>query len=326
MNTLDRIAAALPGKVKAAGSLGELCTYRVGGNATAVVEIDSVGDLEVLYRTVPATMPFLVVGAGSNLLVSDGGFPGIAVRLGDSFAEVEVVDDGDGADVDGVRARVILGGAAMLPRAARKLAAKGVTGFEWAVGVPGTVGGAVRMNAGGHGSDMAAAVTSVSVFNLRTGGPNMWTSADCAFGYRSSAIGPDDVVLYAELALTRSGGTGSDGIGSGGTGSSELAEIVAWRRANQPGGQNAGSVFANPEGHSAGRLIDESGLKGFRIGTAAVSDKHANFIQADPNGSADDVEALIRHIQRVVLERTRIELHVENRLIGFDTDATKGQS
>ncbi|MFW2380817.1 MAG: UDP-N-acetylmuramate dehydrogenase [Acidimicrobiales bacterium] len=302
---IDELVEQLPGRVQPEGSIGDLSTYRVGGRASAIVDIDSVHDLEVVRNLTPERVPFLVVGAGSNLLVSDRGFEGVVIRLGAEFATVEV-----GEAVDGQRT-VILGGACMLPRVARQVVAAGLTGFEWAVGVPGSVGGAVRMNAGGHGSDMAASVRHVSVYNMASGGPTLWSADECEFGYRRSAIRDDDVVLFAQLQLA---------VADGDDGDVELSEIVAWRRANQPGGQNAGSVFANPAGDSAGRLIDECGLKGYRVGTARISEKHANFIQAEPGGSADDIATLISLVQQRVKQRFGVDLEVENRLIGFDTD------
>ena len=283
-------------------SLAPFCTYRVGGPAALFVEPTSVAELEAVREAVAASgCPTLVVGKGSNLLVADRGFPGVVVHLGDgAFEEIEV-----DADAATVRA----GGGALLPVVARRTAAAGLTGFEWAVGVPGSIGGAVRMNAGGHGSDMAASLTRVSVFDLVEGGPREWTVEDLDLGYRRSAIGPQHLVLFAELALAPGDRERSE---------AEISEIVRWRRANQPGGQNAGSVFANPDGDSAGRLIDACGLKGLRVGTAEVSTKHANFIQADPDGSADDVHLLIRQVQLRVAAATGIELHPENLLIGFE--------
>lgn len=300
---IDELTERLPGRVQRNGSVGDLSTYRVGGAATVIVEIDSVQDLEIVRSHTPNGTPFLIVGAGSNLLVSDQGFPGVVLRLSAEFATVRIQDP-----VEGVSS-VIVGGACMLPRVARQVVSAGLRGFEWAVGVPGSVGGAVRMNAGGHGSDMSASVRNVSVFNMISGGPTMWSADRCDFGYRRSAIGPTDVVLFAELQLAVAGD--HDGL-------TELSEIVAWRRANQPGGQNAGSVFANPPGDSAGRLIDACGLKGFRLGSARISEKHANFIQAEPGGSADDIAALIAHVQRRVKDMFGIDLRVENQLIGFE--------
>ncbi len=284
-------------------SLAPYCTYRVGGDASLFVEVRSVADLELVRRAVLASsLPTLIVGKGSNMLVSDAGFPGIAVHLGDGFEEITV---------DQETMTVRAGASALLPVVARRSAAAGLTGFEWAVGVPGSIGGAVHMNAGGHGSDMAASLTRVSVFDLIEGGPDQWSADDLQLAYRHSALNPAQIVLFAELQLAEGVAEASN---------REISEIVTWRRENQPGGQNAGSVFANPDGDSAGRLIDDLGLKGFRVGTAEVSTKHANFIQADPGGSADDVHALIREIRLRVATATGIELRVENRLIGFDGD------
>lgn len=280
--------------------LAPLCTYKVGGRAALFVEARSVADLEAVAESLAGTtVPTLVLGKGSNLLVADRGFPGLVVQLGSDFAEVAIDPDAG---------RVRLGAAALLPVAARKTAAASLTGFEWAVGVPGSVGGAVRMNAGGHGSDMAASLVRVSRFDLRDGGPTDVAVDQLDLAYRHSAVRSDEVVLFAELALSEGDREASE---------DEISEIVRWRRANQPGGQNAGSVFTNPPGDSAGRLIDEAGLKGLRVGTAEVSTKHANFIQADPDGSADDVHRLIGEITRRIADRYGIELHCENLLIGF---------
>ena len=269
---IEAAVDALGDRVQRSVPLGPLCTYRVGGPAALYAPVSSVSDLERLWPVVAElSLPVLVVGRGSNLLVSDAGFDGLVVQLTDAFTAVEV-DVGAG--------RVGLGAAALLPVAARRTAAAGLTGFEWAVGVPGSVGGAVRMNAGGHGSDMAASLRRVSVFDLRTGGPREWTAAELELAYRHSSLQPHHLVLWAELELEPGDRTTSE---------SEISEIVRWRRTHQPGGQNAGSVFANPPGDSAGRLIDAAGLKGLRVGSAEVSTKHANFIQADPGGSADDV-------------------------------------
>ncbi len=309
------VAAALAPAHRVLGPLGRhgvslapYCTYRVGGEAALWVEARSVDDLELVCRArAEVDCPVLVVGKGSNLLVTDAGFPGIVVHLSDDFADITI---------DAARYSVVAGGAALLPVVARKSAAASLTGFEWAVGVPGSIGGAVRMNAGGHGSDMAATLRKISVVDLAADpaadaefGPYELSAADLALGYRTSAVSAGQVVLYAELQLAPGDRIESE---------AEISEIVRWRRAHQPGGQNAGSVFTNPDGDSAGRLIDELGLKGFRIGTAAVSNKHANFIQADPDGRADDVYRLIVELQRRVFEATGVQLHPENKLIGFD--------
>ncbi|MGH9084599.1 MAG: UDP-N-acetylmuramate dehydrogenase [Acidimicrobiales bacterium] len=279
--------------------LGPRTTYRVGGRAALLVEVDREADLDAVREAVTATgVEVLVVGKGSNLLVADAGFPGLAISLGEGFAQV---------DIDGTR--VTAGGAAALPVVARRTVRAGLTGFEWAVGVPGSIGGAVRMNAGGHGSDMAASLVGVRVVDLRTGEDGEVSASALELGYRSSAVAPHHLVVSADLALAE---------GDPEAGARVLAEIVAWRRANQPGGPNAGSVFTNPEGDSAGRLIDAAGLKGCRVGTAAVSEKHANFIQADEGGRADDVRALMSLVVERVEAVTGVTLHAETRCVGFD--------
>ncbi len=287
--------------------LGPFCTYRVGGGATVLVHVESVADLEAVARLVTETeTDLLVVGKGSNLLVSDAGFHGVVVRLGDAFDFMRIGPDDDLLLSEYA---VECGAASLLPVAARRTAAAGLTGFEWAVGVPGSIGGAVRMNAGGHGSDMAASVVSASIFDIEQGRATDWTPGQLGFGYRTSSVRASHIVLSCRLQLEA---------GDPERSAAEISEIVRWRRANQPGGQNAGSVFANPEGDSAGRLIDSLGLKGFSIGTASVSEKHANFIQAEVDGSADDVYRLIAEVRRRVGEAYGVDLRPENVLVGFE--------
>ena len=304
---LDELAAALEAQLRSSSlerdrSIGELTTYRVGGRAALSVEVLDAEDLAALAGVMAgSTVPVLVIGRGSNLLVGDAGFAGLVIRLGEHFADVVELDPGV----------VEVGGAASLPSVARRLTADGLHGFEWAVGVPGSLGGAVRMTAGGHGSDMRASVRRASVLDLRTGRVEDVAAVDLDFSYRSSSIAPHHLVVRATLGLEP---------GDPETGMAEIGEIVRWRREHQPGGQNAGSVFTNPGDDSAGRLIDAAGLKGFRIGTAEVSTKHANFIQADPGGSADDIVALMAEVRRQVRAATGVSLHAETRMVGFDHD------
>jgi len=290
--------------------IGPLTTYRVGGVAARFVSVDSATELLTLAGVVArAPLPVVVLGRGSNLLVADAGFGGLAVRLGAGLAEVTV-----GETVDGW-ATVRAGGAALLPVVARMTVAAGLTGFEWAVGVPGTVGGAVRMNAGGHGSDIAASLARVRVVDLRLGEDGEVMPTDLDLGYRTSSVAAHQVVAWAELRLAQGDQARSE---------AELSEIVRWRRDNQPGGPNAGSVFTNPPGDSAGRLIDQAGAKGLRVGSAEVSTKHANFIQADPGGSADDVLALMHAVSRRVRDSAGVTLHAETCLVGFTPDQLSG--
>lgn len=296
---IDAAARRLGARARHDAPLGALTTYRVGGAAALLVTLDDDADVVAVAETVAATaIDVVVVGKGSNLLVADSGFAGLALVLGDAFAGIEI----DGTEVEA-------GAAAALPVVARRTVAAGLTGFEWAVGVPGSIGGAVRMNAGGHGSDMAASLAGVRVVDLRTGEDGWVDAPHLHLGYRSSALGPHQLVLAARLALAP---------GDADRGAAELADIVAWRRAHQPGGPNAGSVFTNPPGDSAGRLIDAAGAKGLRHGTAAVSTKHANFIQADDGGRAEDVRALMEEVRARVRATTGVDLHPETHLVGFD--------
>jgi UDP-N-acetylmuramate dehydrogenase len=295
----ELLGASVGDRLRRDEPLGPRTTYRVGGPAALLLEAEGPDDLRAATAAVQASgVAVLVVGKGSNLLVADRGFDGLAVALGDGFA---------GIDVRGTE--VVAGAAAALPVVARRSVAAGLTGFEWAVGVPGSIGGAVRMNAGGHGADLAATLRSIRVVDL-TGREDGEVAADrLALGYRTSGLAPTTVVVDATLGLAP---------GDRATGEATLAEIVRWRREHQPGGPNAGSVFTNPPGDSAGRLVEAAGAKGLRLGTAEVSAKHANFIQADPGGRADDVRALMLEVQRLVSEVAGVELHPETVLVGFD--------
>ncbi len=303
---LQRLAALLGDRATCDEPLGPYTTYRVGGPAAVFVRATSVEDLHAVSRALArVAVPVLVLGRGSNTLVADAGSRGLAVALG-PFAERVAVPEPGSLPV------VVAGGHASLPVVARQSVAAGLTGFEWAVGVPGSVGGAVRMNAGGHGSDVAASLREVRIFDLRRGIEAHVRAADLGLRFRGSDLADEHVVLSATLGLQW---------GDREEGERRIAEIVRWRREHQPGGQNAGSVFVNPseggDGPSAGRLVDEAGLRGQRIGTAVVSEKHANFIQADEGGSADDVVELMTWVRQRVAERHGVDLRSEIRLVGF---------
>jgi UDP-N-acetylmuramate dehydrogenase len=296
--------------VRVLGSLAErdvplapMTTYRVGGSAAVFVRPRTIDDLEVVSAAWQATsLPMLVVGRGSNLLVADDGYPGIAISLAGLSNEIDI-EDGS--------VTVAAGGAVALPVLARRTVAAGLTGFEWAVGVPGSVGGGVRMNAGGHGSDIATSLIDVDVFDISLGTHQRMAAGTLGLRFRGSDLGDHQVVLVARLALRP---------GSRDRSETELDEIVRWRREHQPGGQNAGSVFVNPvPGQvTAGELIDRVGLRGLRIGSAHVSEKHANFIQADDGGRAGDVRAVIETVRSRVAGETGYLLRSEVRMVGFD--------
>ena len=297
---LQRAAAELGPLARVDEPLGPMTTYRVGGCAAIFVAPASLAELETVADVVTRhELPLLVVGRGSNLLVADTGFAGVALSL---------AEWADGIDLRGTE--VLAGSAVALPVLARKTAAAALTGFEWAVGVPGSIGGAVRMNAGGHGSDIAASLVRAEVFDLRRRTATWRSAESLGLRFRGSDLVEHEIVLTAELALARGDAERSE---------HEIAEIVRWRREHQPGGQNAGSVFVNPvPGEvSAGQLIDGLGLRGFRIRGAFVSEKHANFIQAGEGATATDVKAVMDGVREIVARETGYELRSEICLIGF---------
>jgi UDP-N-acetylmuramate dehydrogenase len=266
--------------------------------------VDTAADLQLVARAVRESgVPTVVLGRGSNTLVADGGYDGLVVVLG-AFASAIEVD----------ATSVTVGAGVLLPVVARRTAAVGLTGAEWMVGIPGSIGGAVRMNAGGHGSDMAAVLAGVRVTDLLSGENREVAPAALALRFRGSALADHEVVTAARLDL---------GPGDRARSEAEIADIVRWRREHQPGGQNCGSVFVNPVPFqlSAGEVIDGLGLRGFRIGTAQVSDKHANFVQADEGGSAADVRAVIEAVRSAVETERGIALRSEVRLVGFGDEA-----
>lgn len=278
--------------------LGLNTTYRVGGLARFAVLVKSRLELAHLAkRTAGTDMPILVLGKGSNMLVSDNGFDGLVVRLGGEFNDFEIAEN-----------RLRAGGTCALPTAARRAAAAGLTGFEWAVGVPGTVGGGVRMNAGGHGSDISKSIVTATCFDLRAGLLRTITADNLGLAYRSSSVLPHEVICDASFALSP---------GDSAASRQEIADILRWRRENQPGGQNCGSVFKNPSEEAAGQLIEEAGLKGHRFGSAQISLKHANFIVSDRDGSAEDVFRLMCQVVDDIEQKNNIRLLAETVLVGF---------
>lgn len=346
-DAVRRAAAALGDDARVDAPLGALTTSRVGGPAAVAFAANSPSDLRRAGDAAAASgLEMLVVGRGSNLLVADRGFEGIALFLGEAYRRIEF---------DHANATVSAGASVALPVLARQCAAAGIGGLEWAVGVPGSVGGAVRMNAGGHGSDMASCLIDAQIVDLEAepephqvevdalgaelgaraarervsnedreqereatataAGSLTWPRSRLDLGYRSSGLANRHVVVRARLSGRRDRPS---------TVMDRIADVVSWRREHQPGGQNSGSVFMNPAPESTGEVsagahIDQTGLRGLRIGTAEVSRLHANFIVSDPGGTAADVVALMAEVRRRVTESTGIVLHPEVRMVGFET-------
>ena len=286
--------------------LATLTTYGVGGNGACVVKVSStdqaVAVSEVLrhHREVET----LVMGRGSNLLIADQGFDGVVIVMSPSSTENAVTVDGDIVEA---------GGAMLMPVLARRSVGAARGGLEWCVGIPGTVGGAVRMNAGGHGADMASSVVDATVLSLRSGIITRVPSEQLDFYFRGSALSNNHVVLSVRMKTAAQ---------EAAIGTTEINAVVSWRREHQPGGRNAGSVFVNPgEGDgSSGALIDSAGLRGFTIGAVTVSEKHANFIQAGEGSTAADIAAVMSHVQSTVEKVHGIRLYSEVCLVGFSAD------
>ena len=301
MERVDDAAALLGSRARRDEPIGSRTTYRVGGRAALFVEVDGPECLDAVGAVVRRVdIPLLILGRGSNLLVADAGWDGLCVALSPSYETVEL---------DPVTGAVRAGAAAPYPLVARRTAAAGLRGLEWAVGIPGSVGGAVAMNAGGHGAETAQRLVAARVAHLGSGAESVVPTAELGLGYRRSGLSRTDLVLAAEFHTVP---------GDANAAEATIDEIVRWRREHQPGGRNGGSVFANPPGDAAGRLIEQAGLKGLRVGTAAVSDKHANFFQADQGGSAEDVRRLIEVVRAEVLRRCGVQLETELRLVGFE--------
>lgn len=274
-------------------SLSEHTTLRVGGPARVMALVEDVDALLHVAAVVRARgLPWLVIGRGSNLLVDDVGWPGVVVRLGRGFRGVTI----DGTDVR-------CGGAEPLPTIAVRTAEAGLGGFAWGCAVPGSIGGALRMNAGAHGRDMAANVVEAEVVDVRTGSIERWDLARLGLRYRASALPDGAVVTSVLLALAPA--EREEELG-------KIERIRSWRREHQPLNlPSCGSVFTNPEGASAGALIDAAGLKGRRVGGAEVSLVHANFIVTSPGATAADVAELIDVVRAEVARSSGVELHAE---------------
>jgi UDP-N-acetylmuramate dehydrogenase len=276
-----------------------LTTWRVGGPLAALVRVRDAEELQRLSARLDDDTPVVVVGRGSNLLVADRGFTGVAIMLVDELERVDV----ERPDV------ALAGGGAALPVLARRAAAAGRTGLEFFVGIPGSVGGAVRMNAGGHGTETVEVLITAEVLRLGRDAIARRDGAALGLRFRGSDLSRRDVVVEARFRVTPDDPAACQ---------ERIDEVVRWRREHQPGGPNAGSVFVNPQPGSAGELIDRCGLKGRRVGGAVVSDKHANFIQAEAGATAADIVALIELVRAEVRARCGVALASEVQMIGFD--------
>lgn len=292
------LRAACGERVRTRFELAALTTFRIGGPAALFLEPESEADLVAVSEAVRQTgIRVAVLGKGSNVLVPDEGFEGLVLRLGRGYRWS--ARDGE---------RLTAGGAMPLPALAGVALAHGLTGLEFGVAIPASLGGAVRMNAGAHGGAIADVIESADLFGLIDGAPHRVEAEEAGFAYRRTVLPPGAVIVGATVRLH----------------AGEQAQIRArmdqareWRRQTQPLAEpNCGSVFKNPPGDHAARLIEDAGAKGRGLGLASVSTKHANFIVASEGATATDVLSLIREVQDLVAQRSGVRLEPEVHLLG----------
>jgi UDP-N-acetylenolpyruvoylglucosamine reductase len=286
--------------------LARLTTVRTGGSGDYYARPDSLERLvELLAWAEGSQIAVGVVGSGSNLLIADAGFRGLVMKLNGALATIE--REGD---------RLLCGGGARLPQAAAHAARAGLSGLEFGVNIPGTVGGAVKMNANAYGGDLSRVLEWVEVATPEGSGRRV--PGELGFSYRRSNLGPTEVVARASFALAPAEPESVKGT---------LADMRAARRAAQPSGiKTFGSTFKNPddpraEGRSAGILLDEAGCRGLTVGGARFSEKHANFVENTGDATTADVIALMAEGRRKVRERFGVELEPEVQFLG-DVDAS----
>lgn len=300
MNLADTLRAATSiAQVLEHEPMARHTTMRVGGPAEILFSPANEGELLFAVREAKrAGAPFRIIGNGSNLLVLDGGLPGLTIRLGEAFSKISV---------DGNQIRAQAG--ALLSRVAAAARDASLTGLEFASGIPGSAGGGMAMNAGAYGGQLSDVFEGCRALDPETGIISALGPAEMALGYReSAALSRGLIVTEAAFRLTA---------GDRSAIQAKMDDLSARRREKQPLNlPSAGSTFKRPEGHFAGTLIEQAGLKGLRVGGACVSEKHAGFVVNDRNATARDVLDLIRLVQARVLEHSGVRLETEVRILG----------
>lgn len=298
----DALERSWPGEISRDVAMAQWCTLRVGGVARVLASPAHLEELEQLLGVLQKlAVPWLVIGGGSNILFSDRGFQGVIVALGKRFASISAAQ----ADPAG-QMKVIVEGGCSLMRLINWCTDKGLSGLEFAAGIPGSVGGAISMNAGAWGGEMSEAVDAVT-FVTPAGEVKRKTRSELAFAYRHLERGKD-IVAVGEFLMTPAGREGVE---------LKVKDVVARRKKSQP--QNvasAGSFFKNPPGDAAGRLIEAAGLKGCSVGGAMVSPLHANFIINTGSATASDVLDLMKTVQERVTRLFGVTLEPEVSIIG----------
>jgi UDP-N-acetylmuramate dehydrogenase len=291
------VPAPLRGRLLRTEPMARHTSWRAGGPADRFYVPADLDDLKDFLAREPRSTPLLWLGLGSNLLVRDGGFRGTVISV------AAVLDELRHEPPDAI----VVGAGVACAKVARFAAARGLAGCEFLAGIPGTIGGALAMNAGAHGGEIWDVVTAAWTLD-RDGGERRRTRAMLDVGYRRVALPEGEWFIRARLALAPDPER---------RGAERIRELLVRRTATQPTGEfSCGSVFRNPPGDYAGRLVEQCGLKGARRGAARVSERHANFIVNDGGASAADIEALIRHVQECVRAKTGIDLEPEVRIVG----------
>jgi len=293
---LKAMMPELRGRLLANQKLGDFTWFRVGGPAQAFFMPESEDDLAYFLQNVPAEVPLTVIGAGSNLIVRDGGVPGVVVRLGRGFNESKIEDN----------TRVVAGSAMLDATVARAAQTVSIAGLAFFSGIPGTIGGALRMNGGAYGGETKDVLIEARGVD-RQGNVKTFNNAGMGFSYRHCSV-PNDVIFTSAMFQGRAGEP--DAIAA------EMAEIKKKREASQPRNRTGGSTFKNPPGHSAWKLVDEAGCRGLRVGQAQVSDLHSNFLINVDGATATDIETLGETVRERVKAHSGIELEWEIKRIG----------
>jgi UDP-N-acetylmuramate dehydrogenase len=284
------------GRVQVDAALAPFTWFRAGGAAEVLVRPADAEDLAAFLSGLPNEVPVHVIGAASNLIVRDGGLPGVTIRLARGFSAIVAESDG-----------VIAGAAALDVTVAEHAAAAGLAGLEFLSGIPGSIGGAVAMNAGAYGGDMATVLDWAEIVT-RTGEQRRLTAMQLAFAYRHAALPAGAVVTRVRLRAVP---------GAPELIAARMAEIKATREATQPvRARTGGSTFRNPDGMKAWELIDAAGCRGLVRGGAMVSEKHCNFLINTGGATAADIEGLGEEVRRRVLAATGVTLEWEIRRIG----------